>query len=80
MDNVFRVSIAGRCFDVPTQEISPTTLTALKAITDANNNSINARDLLCAFLESLEEKNVLENAIIQANQKLPSIQNTDTNI
>lgn len=80
MDNVFRVSIAGRCFDVPTQEISPTTLTALKAITDANNNSINARDLLRAFLESLEEKNVLENAIIQANQKLQSIQNTDTNI
>lgn len=79
MDNVFRVSIAGRCFDIPTQEISPTTLTALKAITDANNNSINARDLLCAFLESLEEKTILEDAIAKANQKLQSIQNTDTN-
>ena len=45
MDNAFRVSLAGRFFDIPTQEISPATLEALKAITD-NAGVINPRDLL----------------------------------
>ncbi|WP_299545767.1 hypothetical protein [uncultured Helicobacter sp.] len=69
MDNVFRVSIAGRFFDIPTQEISPDTLEALKAITDASN-SINPRDLLRVFLESYEIKTTLETSIATALQKL----------
>lgn len=69
MDNIFRVCVAGRFFDIPTNEISPTTLEALKAITDTSN-TINPRDLLRAFLESYEVKTILESSIIQATQKL----------
>ncbi|TLD84398.1 hypothetical protein LS70_002285 [Helicobacter sp. MIT 11-5569] len=69
MDNIFRVCVSGRFFDIPTNEISPTTLDALKAITDTSN-TINPRDLLRAFLESYEVKTILESSIIQATQKL----------
>lgn len=69
MDSVFRVCIAGRFFDIPTHEISPATLEALKAITD-NANTINPRDLLVAFLESHEAKHALESDILAATRKL----------
>ena len=74
MDNTFRVCVAGRYYDIPTQEISPATLEALKEITDVSN-TINPRDLLRVFLEACEEKNILAMSIITANQKLATLQN-----
>lgn len=74
MDNAFRVSLAGRFFDIPTQEISPATLEALKAITD-NAGVINPRDLLRAFLESYEIKATLESSLATAIQKIQDTKN-----
>ncbi|MBX7491116.1 hypothetical protein [Helicobacter turcicus] len=76
MDNMFRVCIAGRFFDIPTHEVAPATLEALKAITDTSN-TINPRDLLCAFLESYEIKTALESSIAVALQKLQDAKNSN---
>lgn len=76
MDNVFRVCIAGRFFDIPINEISPSTFEALKAITDTSN-TINPRDLLRVFLESYEIKTTLETSITTAIQKLQDTKNSN---
>ncbi len=69
MENIFRVCVAGRYYDIPTQEISQSTLESLKSITDDSNN-INPRDLLRAFLESREIQGFLQESLIQATQKI----------
>ncbi|MCI5969241.1 hypothetical protein [Helicobacter sp.] len=75
MENVFRVCIAGRFFDIPTQEISPATFEALKSLADSSN-TINPRELLRAFLESYEIKTTLEASISSATQKLQNAKNS----
>lgn len=76
MDNTFRVCITGRYYEIPTSDISATTLEALHKLTD-ENGSINPRDLLKAFLEASEISNALQNAITQAHTKIQTIKNTD---
>ena len=48
MDNILRVCIVGRHYDIPTQEISQETLIALNHLIDESQN-INPKDLLKAF-------------------------------
>lgn len=69
MNDIFRVCIMGRYYDIPTSEISSATLEALNSLVDESNN-INPRDLLRTFLEYSEINNVLKNAIVEANQKV----------
>lgn len=69
MNDIFRVCIMGRYYDIPTSEISSATLEALSSLVDESNN-INPRDLLCTFLEYSEINNVLKSAIVEANQKV----------
>lgn len=70
-ENVFRVSIAGRYYDIPMQSISTQTLHKLEALAD-NNHTINPRDLLKAFLESSEITCFLEENIKNTLHKLES--------
>lgn len=69
MNDIFRVCIMGRYYDIPTSEISSATLEALSSLVDESNN-INPRDLLRTFLEYSEINNVLKSAIVEANQKV----------
>lgn len=76
MTNSLRVCIMGRYYDIPTSDISATTLESLHKLTD-ENGSINPRDLLKAFLEASEISNTLQNAITQAHIKIQTTKNTD---
>lgn len=69
MNDIFRVCIMGRYYDIPTSEISSATLEVLSSLVDESNN-INPRDLLRTFLEYSEINNVLKSAIVAANQKV----------
>lgn len=77
MNDIFRVCIMGRYYDIPTSEISSATLEALNSLVDESNN-INPRDLLRTFLEYSEINNVLKNAIVEANQKVNSTNTNNT--
>ncbi len=75
MDNILRVCIVGRHYDIPTQKISEETLQSLKKLLDDSQN-INPKDLLKAFLEASETSNTLKTAIQKATQTLQSHQNS----
>ncbi|WP_104722461.1 hypothetical protein [Helicobacter mesocricetorum] len=75
MDNSFRVSITGRYYDIPTSDISESTLETLKELMN-ENGSIDPRDLLKAFLEASEISNTLQSAITQAHTKIQTTKNT----
>lgn len=76
MNDVFRVCIMGRYYDIPTNEISSATLESLKSLVDESNN-INPRDLLRVFLEYSEINNVLKGGILKANQKLQDLEKAE---
>ena len=75
MDNILRVCIVGRHYDIPTQEISQETLIALNHLIDESQN-INPKDLLKAFLEASEISNTFKTTIQKANQILESNKNS----
>lgn len=75
MDNILRVCIVGRHYDIPTQKISEETLESLKNLLDESQN-INPKDLLKAFLEASETSNALKNTVQKATQTLESHKNS----
>ena len=75
MNNILRVCITGRYYDVPTDSISVATLETLKKLMD-DNHLIDQRDLLKSFLEISENFYIIQNSSVQAQSKIQTLQNT----
>ena len=74
MENIFRVCINGRYYDIPTQNISQNTLENLKKLTD-ENHTIDPRKRLGACLEASEISNTCQTNIQTALQTLETLKN-----
>lgn len=72
--DLIRVSVGGRLFDIPSDELSERTKERLAEI--SNGENIEILELLQAFLEEAEITNTLQNALNTALARIDSIESS----
>lgn len=72
--DLIRVSVGGRLFDIPSDELSERTKERLAEI--SNGENIEILELLQAFLEEAEITNTLQNALNAALARIDSIESS----